>query len=102
MSAVEQAKWTKQRDETVPPAAPGRMAARGSVIEYYPKYNRIVVTDAAEVAGAGEGAAGLGAAEAAVGLGEEGVGEDGFADVQAAGEVAVYLFPGAVVLYCSL
>ncbi len=57
-----------------------------------------MVGDAAEPAGAGEGAAGLGAAPGAVFLAQKGRGEDLLADRKAAGEVAVDLFPGAVVL----
>ena len=57
-----------------------------------------MVGDAAEPAGAGEGAAGLGAAPGAVFLAQERRGEDLFADSQSAGEVPVDLFPGAVVL----
>ena len=57
-----------------------------------------MVGDAAEPAGAGEGAVRLGAAPAAIGFAERGVVEYGFTNRQPAGEVAVYLLPGAVVL----
>ena len=57
-----------------------------------------MVGDAAEPAGAGEGAAGLGAAPGAVFFAQDGRGEYLFSDSQSAGEVAVDLFPGAVVL----
>ena len=56
-----------------------------------------MVADATVPAGADEGAAGFEAAPGPVGFRQAGVVEDRFAGSEAAGEVAVNLFPGAVV-----